>query len=222
MTDGAANPANPASTSSSGNAPAPPFAVADAPIRAAANADLAIPDLAAPDMVIPGVPALLLDRARASLAAHRGELANTQIIGIADFAVHSSKPRFYIVDLARGTVRSFRVTHGSGSDRDHDGYLDLFSNVDGSNATSSGAFRTGEVYDGAYGRAERLDGLDASNSAARSRAIVMHTAWYAEPDVVAAQHKLGRSQGCFTFSAEDLPAVMASLPPGSLIYADRA
>ncbi|WP_420605216.1 murein L,D-transpeptidase catalytic domain-containing protein [Novosphingopyxis sp.] len=170
---------------------------------------------------IDGVPQKLLAKAIDSLARHRGELAQTRRIGIVDYAAHSSSPRFYIVDLERRTAHALRVTHGSGSDPDHDGYLDRFSDRDGSNATSRGAYRTAEVYDGRYGRAERLDGLDASNRTARARAIVIHNAWYAEPAIVASQKKLGRSQGCFAFSAHDLPEVMDDLPPGSLIYADK-
>ncbi len=170
---------------------------------------------------IPGVPAKLLSKALASLDAHRGELAHTDRIGIVDYAAPSSKPRFYIVDLNTRTARALRVTHGSGSDPDHDGYLDRFSDVDGSNATSRGAYRTAEVYNGKYGRAERLDGLDSSNRTARERAIVIHNAWYAEPAIAVSQKKLGRSQGCFAFSARDLPQVMAALPQGSLIYADK-
>ena len=170
---------------------------------------------------IGGVPPKLLERALASLDEHRGELSQTGRIGIVDYAAHSSKPRFYIVDLDTRTATALRVTHGSGSDPDHDGYLDRFSDVDGSSATSRGAYRTAEVYDGKYGRAERLDGLDASNRTARARAIVIHNAWYAEPGIVDSQKKLGRSQGCFAFSAHDLPQVMSALPPGSLIYADK-
>ena len=180
----------------------------------------AVPTMDMPSSIA-GVPDALLHRALAALETHRGDLANTTTIGIADYAAHSSMPRFFIVDLEQRTARAVRVTHGSGSDRDHDGYLDRFSDEDGSNATSRGAYRTAEVYDGKYGQAERLDGLDPSNRTARSRAIVMHHAWYAEPDVVAKQKRLGRSQGCFAFASADLPAVMKALPPGSMIYADK-
>ena len=194
-----------------------PAAVAPASVaKAAMN-----PAPASHPASIDGIPPKLLDRALSSLDRHRAELSQTARIGIVDYAEHSSKPRFYIVDLDARTATALRVTHGSGSDPDHDGYLDRFSDVDGSNATSRGAYRTAEVYDGKYGRAERLDGLDASNRTARDRAIVIHNAWYAEPGIVASQKKLGRSQGCFAFSAHDLPQVMRALPPGSLIYADK-
>lgn len=189
--------------------------------KAIASPSPAVTDTPLAPPKIPGVPDRLLAKALASFQQHRGDLSNASHIGIVDYAAHSSEPRFYIVDLEKRTARALRVTHGSGSDRDHDGYLDRFSDQDGSNATSRGAYRTAEVYDGKYGRAERLDGLDDSNRTARDRAIVMHHAWYAEPDVVTSQKKLGRSQGCFTFSAHDLPEVMDALPPGSLIYADK-
>ena len=46
----------------------------------------------------------------------------------------------------------------------------------------------------------KVHGLDWSNSNAEARAIVIHNAWYAEPDMIAQHGKLGRSEGCFAFS----------------------
>ncbi|MGC5271485.1 hypothetical protein ACPXAU_23820, partial [Salmonella enterica] len=43
------------------------------------------------------------------------------IVGIADFGLHSAKPRFHFVNLDRGEVQSYHVSHGVGSDREHDG-----------------------------------------------------------------------------------------------------
>lgn len=60
------------------------------------------------------------------------------IVGIADFGLHSARPRFHFVNLERGEVQSHHVSHGVGSDYQHDGWLKQFSNVQGSNATSAG------------------------------------------------------------------------------------
>ena len=70
-------------------------------------------------------------------------------------------------------------------------------------------------------RSLRLSGLDASNSNAHARAIVVHSAWYAEPEVIREHGKLGRSEGCFAFSRADQNKVMSRLAGGRMIYADK-
>lgn len=67
----------------------------------------------------------------------------------------------------------------------------------------------------------RLSGLDPSNNNAEARAIVIHSAWYAEPQVVRDYGKLGRSEGCFALSTSSHAEVMARLGPGRLLYADK-
>ena len=52
----------------------------------------------------------------------------------------------------------------------------------------------------------KVHGRDWTNNNAKPRAIVIHNAWYAEPDMIAQHGKLGRSEGCFAFSrAEPVP-----------------
>jgi hypothetical protein len=113
------------------------------------------------------------------------------------------------------------VAHGRGSDPNHTGWLERFSNGFGSNATSSGAYRTDNFYVGAHGRSLRLSGLDASNSNALERAIVVHGAWYVSQDMAASRGVLGRSEGCFALAAGSLEEIFARLGPGHLIYADK-
>ena len=67
----------------------------------------------------------------------------------------------------------------------------------------------------------KVRGLDWSNNNAESRAIVIHNAWYAEPEMIAAHGKLGRSQGCFAFSKSDQWKVMHRLGGGRMIFADK-
>lgn len=168
-------------------------------------------------MINPG----LLDRAKASLETHRDRVAYDDVIGIADYSRPSREPRFYLLQLASGMVTSYQVAHGRGSDPYHSGYLNYFSNVVGSEASSSGAYVTGDVYYGKYGRSLRLDGLDHSNSNARARAIVVHSARYAEPEMVDTFGKLGRSEGCFALSQLSLQYVLQQLGPGRLLYSDK-
>ena len=142
------------------------------------------------------------------------------IVGIADFGLHSALPRFHFVNLEQDRVESYRVAHGTGSDPQHDGFLDRFSNTEGSNATSRGAYVTWEWYTGRYGTSVRLGGLDETNDAAFHRAIVMHSAKYAEPEHVERWGRLGRSNGCFALGKDDFRTALLQLSGGRLLYAD--
>ena len=53
------------------------------------------------------------------------------IVGIADYGLHSAEKRFHFVNLGLQEVQSFHVSHGAGSDPEHDGWLNRFSNVVG-------------------------------------------------------------------------------------------
>lgn len=143
------------------------------------------------------------------------------IVGVADFARPSALPRLHFANLEDGTVRSFLVAHGRGSDPEHDGWLKTFSNVPGSEATSRGGYLTCEWYTGKYGTSIRLKGLDADNSLALERAIVMHPAWYVDPAMIGKFGKIGRSEGCFAMAPADFNEALWRLSGGRLLFADR-
>jgi hypothetical protein len=191
--------------------------VGDAPVTPAPMPVPAAPRV----MVDPVIDARLLGRARAAFGRHRSRLRHTDIVGITDFSRPSATPRFYLLDTNTGRVSTHLVAHGRGSDPAHTGFLHRFSNEMGSNATSNGSYTTGDYYYGRYGRSLRLSGLDHSNSRAFERAIVVHSAWYAEPQQIAEHGRLGRSEGCFALSNNSLQEVLARLGPGRFLYADR-
>ncbi len=163
----------------------------------------------------------LLRRALQAYERRRNQLSVRDYIGIADFSAPSRVPRFHLLDMASGRSRPLLVAHGRGSDPDHSGWVERFSNLPGSAASSQGAYLTGDLYQGKHGRSRRLVGLDPDNSNAEARAIVIHAAWYVSPDMVRQHGKLGRSEGCFAFSDTDLDVVLDRLGPGRLIYADK-
>src|ERR1700745_1180699 len=98
----------------------------------------------------PGVPPSLLRRALDALERHRDSIDQRDLIGLADFSLPSRTPRFHLLALGDGSVSSHLVAHGRGSDPDHSGWLEPFSNEPRSNATSAGAFRTGNLYVGSH------------------------------------------------------------------------
>ena len=162
----------------------------------------------------------LFDIAKRELDRAGDAIWRRDIVGISDFGLHSKFARFHLVNLEREEVESFHVSHGAGSDPDHDGYLNRYSNVEGSNATSKGAYVTWEWYQGKYGTSVRLGGLDPTNEAALRRYIVMHPAEYAEPKHIASWGRLGRSNGCFALGSEQFKTALMKLSGGRMIYAD--
>jgi hypothetical protein len=167
-----------------------------------------------------GINPVLFSKAKAALDS-RNWIQHRDFIGVVDFGKGSSDPRFHVVHLPSGHVESHRVAHGNGSDPGHTGFLEYFSNRPGSEASSNGAYTTAETYHGKYGLSMKVRGLDWTNNNAEPRAIVIHNAWYAEPEMVELHGKLGRSQGCFAFSRKDQWNVMHRLGEGRLIYADK-
>jgi hypothetical protein len=169
-----------------------------------------------------GLDPEMLRRALAALERHQDKIPNRDVIAVADFAQASRQPRFHLVNVGDARVTSYLVAHGKGSDPGHTGWLKKFSNVVGSEATSEGAYATGDFYTGQHGRSQRLHGLDDTNNNAFDRAVVIHGAWYVSKDMIRQHGVLGRSQGCFAFEQDKLNAVMARLGQGRMIYAARA
>ena len=176
---------------------------------------------AVPQVVPAGVNPQLFARAKAALASHGASIRYRDTIGVVDFSLPSSEPRFHVINLATGQVDSFRVAHGSGSDPDHSGFVERFSNDFGSHATSNGTYITADTYEGKYGLSMKVDGLDDTNNNAEARAIVIHNAWYSEDDMIPVHGKLGRSEGCFAFSRASQWKVMDRLGGGRMIYAEK-
>lgn len=163
----------------------------------------------------------LVATARKLLEFNRHRIPYDDLVALADYGAPSWRPRLHLVDLRREKFASFLVAHGRGSDPNHTGWLKTFSNDIGSNASSFGAYRTGDLYEGKYGRSMRLEGLDDENSNAERRAIVIHPAWYVADDMIARHGKLGRSEGCFALSEDGLRTLLDQLGPGRLLYAGR-
>jgi hypothetical protein len=142
------------------------------------------------------------------------------MMGLVDFSEPSRMARFRIIDIGNGrVVASHLVAHGRGSDPGNTGWLELFSNRPGSNASSRGSFVTGGTYYGKHGRSGRLHGLDPDNSNAASRAIVMHGADYVSPGMALLQGRIGRSLGCFAVPQREIGEVLGLLGEGRMLFA---
>jgi hypothetical protein len=205
---------------------------------------LASPELA--DAVVPepqvSTPAQRLDRslldlALASYRQHhcRGGIGQGPAdMIVVDFAKPSSQPRLYAVNLlsGKGIDTPIKVAHGIGSDPNDDGIADRFSNVQDSLMSSLGAARGAELYHGSNGLSLRLDGLESSNYAMRSRDIVAHSYQparrrYFNASLLADRGgKPGTSEGCIVVAPEYRDWLFALLGNGGFMFAglggDRA
>lgn len=215
---GCAGPATkPAPLASEHAVPAPaPVATAPSPASAGrAASELDRLRQLAPD-ADPGVLALAL-QARAC-AVRNGQADANARLAVIDYSLPSTHKRLWVFDLAHDKLMFHEhVSHGQGSGEN---VARRFSNLEGSYATSLGLYRTAETYTGGNGYSLRMDGLDPGfNDAARQRAIVMHGAWYANPDLIAKQGRLGRSQGCPALREGIAKVVIDTMKQQQLLFA---
>lgn len=175
--------------------------------------------LALPQTSLAATP--LLQIARAEIQRFGRQAAHLDAVGIVNFSNPSAVPRLHIVDLMNGRVAQLLVAHGRGSDPKRSGWVQSFSNAPGSNSSSEGAYLTSACYAGRHGRSMKLKGLEASNSNAERRLIVVHAAPYVSVRAAKQTGGLGRSQGCFAVAQADLSQVLERLGPGRLIVARK-
>lgn len=139
--------------------------------------------------------------------------------GVVNFDLHSGKPRLFVLDVVAEEVTKYLCSHGIGSEGPtDDGFANVFSNVSGSNATSLGIYRCAETYHSSKnGYSMKLDGLEDTNSNARSRYIVMHGASYVSKAFVQEYGRVGRSEGCPAVDHAYAKKVIDQLKLGSLL-----
>ncbi|MFN3455423.1 MAG: murein L,D-transpeptidase catalytic domain family protein [Pseudobdellovibrio sp.] len=156
----------------------------------------------------------LLKRALLAYYHNQKLIKNNKYLTIIDMKIRSNKKRMFIINMSNGQVMSYHVSHGKGSDRNHDGYADQFSNKTGSNATSLGFYLVSETYKGKHGLSVKMDGLSHTNSKARPRAIVIHGANYVQDRNVIQ----GRSWGCPAVSQKYAKQIINQLKGKSLLF----
>lgn len=165
-----------------------------------------------PHHIIPDEP---LQKAVEYFDKNKSLLTNQKVMTVIDYSQHSGEKRFYVIDMISGEVEDLVVAHGKGSDSNHDGLATLFSNLPQSYATSLGFYITSTTYMGENGYSLRLDGMSATNSNARKRAIVIHPASYVSDNFP----QQGRSWGCPALEPKHARRIIDKIKHGSLIYA---
>ncbi len=148
---------------------------------------------------------------------------NKEILTVIDFSKPSSQRRFWVFDLRRERLLFDElVSHGRNSG---DVVATSFSNQPNSLKSSIGVYATGQAYAGQHGYSLRLTGLEPGfNDNAFDRAIVVHGAWYVDPQFARRHGGVGRSWGCPALSPRVVKPVIDVISNDTVIvayYPDR-
>lgn len=164
------------------------------------------------------VPADALEEALEKIKYHSPRSLKKPYIFVVDFSQHSRNERGYLISTKTGSVeKTYHVAHGIGSD-DGRGNAVKFSNRPNSHMSSLGLYVAAETYHGKHGLSLRMDGKESSNSAARSRAIVIHGADYMRSSFVKKVGRSGRSHGCPAVDDRLSAALISKLKGGAAVY----
>jgi hypothetical protein len=103
-----------------------------------------------------------------------GQNNNAWICFLIDMSLPSGHPRFFVYDLKKdSSISAGLVTHGSCNTTWLQGRE--YGNSPGCGCTSLGKYRIGNAYNGRFGLAFKLYGLDKTNSNAFNRFVVLHS-----------------------------------------------
>lgn len=132
-------------------------------------------------------------------AAHQ---FNTSFCFLVDMQIASGRQRFFVYDIShKKIIKTGLVTHG----RCNKDWLTgrQYGNATGCGCTSLGRYKVGNSYQGKFGLAYKLFGLDNTNSNAYARFVVLHS-MPCVPEKEVDPYPICQSDGCPTVSPEFL------------------
>lgn len=140
------------------------------------------------------------------------------VLTVIDYSLPSSKQRMWVFDMNRQRLLyNIYVAHGRNSG---DVIPHHFSNLFSSKETSLGTFLTRDTYFGSKGYSLNLQGLEKGfNDNAYHRRVVIHGAWYMEPDFIKKSGRAGRSWGCPSIAQTLAKPVINAIKGGSVVFA---
>ncbi|PJD95205.1 MAG: hypothetical protein CK426_04780 [Legionella sp.] len=140
------------------------------------------------------------------------------VLTVIDYSLPSNKQRMWVFDVKRERLLyNTYVAHGKNS-----GVVAArrFSNTESSKQSSLGTYITKDTYIGHKGYSLNLQGLDRGfNDNAYNRRVVMHGAWYMEPDFIKKTGRAGLSWGCPAIAQTLAKPVINTIKNGSVIFA---
>jgi len=136
----------------------------------------------------------LLSKASAAKLFVKQKGFNDKIVFLVDMSIASGKNRFFVYDFETDSILySGLVAHGSC----YSGFQvnPTFSNTVNSGCSSLGKYKIGNAYQGNFGLAYKLYGLDSLNSNAYKRNIVLHS-YESVPEQETDPEPICNSLGC--------------------------
>ncbi|AKQ47720.1 hypothetical protein TH63_13635 [Rufibacter radiotolerans] len=127
------------------------------------------------------------------LKPHLSSKYNQDVAFYADLTLPANEYRFFVLDLKEGKVLDKGLCLNGRED--NEGNV-IYSNTPDSNCSSKGVAEISYRYNGSFGKAYKLRGLEESNNNMFRRAIVLH-AWSGVPDEPVKEEPI-QSQGCPT------------------------
>jgi hypothetical protein len=139
----------------------------------------------------------LLSKANSAKQFAKKNKYNEQVCFLIDMKIRSGAERFFVYDLKADTVvTSGVVTHGRCNERWLVGRK--YGNEPGCGCTSLGKYKIGNAYNGRFGLAYKLHGLESSNNKAFERFVVLHAHECVPEEEVWSE--ICQSDGCPTVS----------------------
>lgn len=139
------------------------------------------------------------------------------VLTVIDYSLPSNKQRMWVFDVRNEKLLyNTYVAHGknSGVVANH------FSNRESSKQSSLGTYITKNTYIGHKGYSLNLQGLDRGfNDNAYNRRVVIHGAWYVEPDFIKKSGRAGLSWGCPAIAQTLAKPVINTIKNGSVVFA---
>lgn len=149
----------------------------------------------------------LLERSETLQTYAREHGYNSRIAFMIDMTIESGKERFYVLNMDKDSIlMKGLVTHGCCNENWLNGRK--YGNEVGCGCTSLGRYKIGSSYNGKFGLAYKLHGLDSSNSNAYKRFVVLH-AHECVPVSEVHPYPICQSNGCPTVS----PSFLSRLKP---------
>ena len=138
---------------------------------------------------------------------------NTGICFMVNMSMESGTNRFFVFDLQNDSIlNAGLVTHGSCNKDWLTGRQ--YGNMPGCNCTSLGKYKIGKPYQGKFGLAYKLYGLDSTNSNAFKRFVVLHSLTCV-PDSEVHPYPICQSYGCPAVSPAFLKKLAVTIDSSS-------
>jgi hypothetical protein len=139
------------------------------------------------------------------------------VLTVIDYSMPSNKQRMWVFDMrSERLLYNTYVAHGKNSGE----VAKQFSNRESSKQSSLGTYITKGTYIGHKGYSLNLQGLDKGfNDNAYNRRVVIHGAWYVEPDFIRRAGRAGLSWGCPAVAETIAKPLINTIKNGSVIFA---